>query len=145
MQVGELLIPEDLVSLIREGIWPREHEEAIRQNLESILNSDAVHKFAPDEERIFFYPPPFRMIRDEIVRGGGLTTTEMAVWDIDPELTVIIGDFGLGSDTAIALDYRGSRSEPKVIRMVWRLPQQPNKWVHVADSFCEFWALATAS
>ena len=30
----------------------------------------------------------------------------LAIAEIDPDLTVLIGDFGLGSDAPLALDYR---------------------------------------
>ena len=39
---------------------------------------------------------------------------------ISPELTIIIADFGLGSDTVAAFDYRADRDNPAVIRPLWR-------------------------
>jgi len=60
-----------------------------------------------------------------------------ALEEISPELCVDIGDFGLGSDSPILLDYRQDRSNPAVIRLQWRKPQ-PNGCVRCADSFDEF-------
>ncbi len=45
-----------------------------------------------------------------------------------------IGDFGLGSDSPILLDYRADRQSPAVIRLLWKNPG-PNVWVRCADDF----------
>ena len=60
-----------------------------------------------------------------------------ALEQIAPELSVDIGFFGLGSDTAIVLDYRQGGSNPPVLRLKWCKPE-PNVWVRCADSFDEF-------
>jgi len=58
--------------------------------------------------------------------------------EISPELTIIIADFGLGSDTVVALDYRADRDDPAVIRPLWRKRGQRNTWVRCAETFDEF-------
>jgi hypothetical protein len=58
-----------------------------------------------------------------------------ALNEIEPELALDIGDFGLGSDSAVVLDYR--KADPSVIRLVWRKPD-PNTWVLCAGTFDEF-------
>ena len=60
--------------------------------------------------------------------------------EIDPALTLIIGDFGLGSDAPIALDYRKDLNEPSIIRLQWNL-EADNHWVEIAPSFAEFVAM----
>jgi len=60
-----------------------------------------------------------------------------ALEPISPDLSVDIGSFGLGSDTAILLDYRQGGSNPPVLRLKWR-KLEPNVWVRCADSFDEF-------
>jgi len=111
------------------------------QILKSLVSLESVRSFAPEESGLILYGPPFRTIRDDIDSGGGLSAEQHAVHDIVPELTVVIADFGLGSDTAVALDYRDGTREPRVIRMQWRLPDMPNRWVPVAQDFESFWKM----
>src|SRR5262245_29094865 len=142
MRVGSLELPARLTALISAGRWPRNQDEANRQNVEPLVSARAIQRFAPEERTIFLYPPPFHTIQAELASGTGLSREEQAVQDIDPQLTVPIGDFGLGSDTAIALDFRNNPQRPTVIRLQWRLPREPNRWLFVANSFDEFWDIA---
>ena len=121
------------------GVWPADESAANMQNLKQFFTETAVKAFAPEEFRIFLYPPPFRTLQQERDTCCGLTDEQYALADIDPVLTVPIGDFGPGSDTAIALDFRSNHKEPSVIRLVWNLPEQPNRWKRIAPSFVEFW------
>ena len=141
MRVGSLTLPLALEALVMAGRWPRDREQANGQHMTPIIPANAVQKIAPEESGIFLYPPPFCTVQDELSSGKGLTAEQQAVQDIDPSLTVVIADFGLGSDTAVALDFRGDKDQPAVIRLQWRLPQQPNRWLPVARSFEEFWAV----
>jgi len=59
-----------------------------------------------------------------------------ATHEITLELTLIIGDFGLGSDAPLALDYRPSPTKPRVIRLRWG--NDGNHWVQVAETFGQF-------
>ena len=76
--------------------------------------------------------------------------------NIDPTLAIIIADFGLGSDSPIVLDYRGSPTEPAVLRLAWELEHPPagdqclvrTRWVQCAqtfDHFVDLSGLATAA
>jgi hypothetical protein len=56
---------------------------------------------------------------------------------IDPEKALIIGDFGLGSDSPIILDFARNASNPPVLRLRWG-PDQRNEWVQGARDFDEF-------
>lgn len=60
---------------------------------------------------------------------------------INPSLSVLIGDFGLGSDQSIALDYRKSAADPPVVAMRWRLPAATNCWIELAKSARDFAAM----
>lgn len=64
-----------------------------------------------------------------LARSGG------ALGEISPDLALNIGDFGLGADSAVVLDYR--QENPPVIQLVWRKPE-PNTWVRCADTFEQF-------
>ena len=139
MYVDSLKIPVELVRLIDAGVWPSDEGAANIQNIRSLFTEAAVKKLAPEEFGIFFYPPPFHTVQQELDNSCGLTDEQYALADIAPTLTVPIGDFGAGSDTAIALDFRNGQEDPAVIRLVWNLPELPNRWQMVAPSFVEFW------
>ena len=49
-----------------------------------------------------------------------------------------IGDFGLGSDAPILLDYRGDVANPRVIRLRWAGGGKGNEWVVMAPDFSSF-------
>jgi len=55
-------------------------------------------------------------------------------------LAVAIGDFGLGSDAPLMLDYWRSPESPCVLRLQWS--QDGNQWIKVSDSFDEFVAIS---
>jgi hypothetical protein len=58
--------------------------------------------------------------------------------DIDPELSVLIGDLGIGYDQPIALDYRSSMEDPAVLTFEWSDTARDNRWVKVAINIREF-------
>ena len=57
---------------------------------------------------------------------------------IDFDLALDIGDFGLGSDAPILLDYREDAAEPRVIRLRWVGSGKCNEWVVMAPTFGNF-------
>ena len=64
--------------------------------------------------------------------------------ELDPRLTVAIGDLGFGSDAPIVLDYRSDVYRPCVRYLQWNQEARvapdvfDNHWVQVANSFGEF-------
>jgi hypothetical protein len=147
--VGGLKLPKRMLALIESGAWPRESMDSMRMNTEPLVSVERIHRFAPEEHLLVLYPPPFFTIAEDLI---GDTTKYWsrfgALNEIIPELIVPFGDFGMGSDTSLALDYRADRENPAVIRLLWREYEQPNTWVRCTDSFDEFadiLGLATAS
>jgi hypothetical protein len=53
-----LPIPDELTALIESGFWPRNNAEACRQNLHPLLLELLIHRFAPEEDKIFFTDIP---------------------------------------------------------------------------------------
>lgn len=142
-RADNLPLPSRLARLLDSGHWPRTHTEALRQNLKSLVPKERIQLFAPEEGTIFLCSPPFHTVAVDIAgrqnRFGvdRFWSTYAALESISPELSLIIGDFGPGSDSPIVLDYRQSSSTPSVLRLQWRKPE-PNAWVHCAESFDEF-------
>lgn len=126
-----------LLALIESGLWPQTKTEALRQNIKSIVPKERIQLFAPEQDAIFLYTPPFHTVAKLVDGPGKFWARFGALEEISPELSVQIGDFSIGSDSPILLDYRQDRSKPTVIRLQWRKPQ-PNVWVRCAGSFEEF-------
>jgi hypothetical protein len=66
-------------------------------------------------------PSPFHTIADE-AKGKMLAlfwSKFGALEMISPKDALIIGDFGLGSDSPIILDYRDGTSDPPVLWLRW--------------------------
>lgn len=134
--VSNLLLPKRLLKLIETGRWPRTHEEEQRQNLRPLVSKERIQSFAPEEDRIYFFRPPFHTIAQRLNgKEGAFWSRWGALNEIVPDLALNIGDFGLGADSAIVLDYR--HENPPVIRLLWRKPE-PNVWVRCADNFDDF-------
>jgi hypothetical protein len=140
--VGTLPLPKRLLNLIETGRWPRTRQEALKQNVKSLVPKERIQLFAPAESTIFLCAPPFYTVAADIAarekRGHhNLWSAYAAVDSISPELSIVIGDFGLGSDAPILLDYRQGGSNTPVIRLQWRKPE-PNIWVLCSSSFDGF-------
>lgn len=99
------------------------------------IDKDTLHKFAPDEGEIYFYSPPFITVEEELKTNSSYWIEHGAIEDIDPKLSLLIGDFGFGSDTCLILDYRENLNNPKVLRLVW---SDKNHWKEVTRTFDEF-------
>ena len=60
-----------------------------------------------------------------------------ALHEIVPEKALILGDFGLGSDAPIILNYAADPEDPPVFRLRWRDGRRTD-WVQGACNFDEF-------
>jgi hypothetical protein len=134
--VEGLALPHELLRLIASERWP-----ALKRNP---VPRELIQAFAPDEEEMWFYPPPFQTAATSKARGDRFWDYRTSVvHEIVPERTVILGDFGQGSDAPVALDYRASASRkiaawPRVIRLKWSAGGHDNHWVEVAPDFESF-------
>lgn len=131
-----LAIPKSLTALIESGFWPRNNTEALRQNPHCLVAEASIRLFAPEEEKIYFYPPPFLTVRQHQAKTRFWSDPRAAIHEINPDLTLVIGDFGMGSDAALLLDYSQTATNPRVIRLRWA--QEGNHWVEVAATFDQF-------
>ena len=138
--VGNLPIPKGLLKLIETGRWPRTHEEELQQNIHPLVSKERVSSFAPDQGRIYLVRPPFSTVAERIAAHEGEFWSRFgAIEQISPDSSIFIGDFGLGSDSPILLDYRKDRLNPSVIRLKWNYGEgQRNQWLLCADSFDAF-------
>jgi len=110
------------------------------QQLHPIIPADRVERFAADESLICLQRPPFPTIAQERAKGGAGDFWERfgALDQIVPERALIIGDFGIGSDSPIILDFGRDASNPPVLRLKWTSRGEGNEWVRGARDFDEF-------
>lgn len=136
-------LPIGLSRLIDAGIWPGANGPSmIQQQVSPMVMPERVRLFAPDESLICLQPPPFRTIADAVLAGGAGD-----FWDrfgslnqIAPAEALIIGDFGLGSDSPIVLAFDRDKVDPPVLRLRWDGggPETRTTWLQGARSFDEF-------
>jgi len=138
--VGNLRLPNHLLKLIENGRWPRTHEEELHQNIQPLVSKETIMSFAPDQDRIYLVRPPFSTVAERIAAHEGEFWSRFdALEQISPDLSIFIGDFGLGSDSPILLDYAKNALSPAVIRLKWNYGEgQRNQWLLCADSFGAF-------
>jgi hypothetical protein len=131
-------VPDEILELIREGIWPDNKDTELNQNLSSVIPPERIKVFAPEEDRLYLYAPPFHTAQFEVdnIQDSFWLHPMAAAHEIDLNRSLIIGDFGLGSDTAIILDYRSDMDQPRVLRLKWA--KEGNHWVECAKTFSEF-------
>ena len=110
------------------------------QLLHPFISVDRVQRFAADEKVICLQPAPFSTIAKVRAAGGAGDFWERfgALDQIDPQRALIIGDFGLGSDSPIVLDYARNPSNPPVLRLRWGSQGKGNEWVQGARDFHAF-------
>ena len=143
-----LAVPRLLTDMIATGRWPADAATASRQNVNSWVSTERVRALVPTGEpwELFLYSPPFATVA-ELVREGDV------FWDrpssdpdgLDREKALVIGDFGLGSDAPIVLDYRDNEVVPVVRYLQWTDQADEevsspsfgssNAWVLLAPSF----------
>ena len=137
-------LPLILARLIAEGVWPSTAGPSMNmQQLHPTIPADRVRRFADDESLICLQPPPFPTIAQLRAAGGAGDFWERfgALDQIDPARVLVIGDFGLGSDSPVVLDFARDASNPPVLRLRWGSRGQSNEWVQGARDFAEFAAM----
>jgi hypothetical protein len=149
--VGSLSLPKRLLTLIDSGLWPKTPVEAMHQNIRSLVSKERVQVFAPEQDRMYLLSPPFSTVAARMTHNRKFWVRFGALEQISSELSVLIADFGLGSDSPILLDYRPDGSNPAVIRLILnpvlgetlasgrkRVVGWANVWLRCADTFDAF-------
>jgi len=103
-----------------------------------------VHRFAPEERDIYLLCPQFKSVSQLFRSGERFWEWEQAApGEISFNHAVAIGDFGIGSDAPVILDYRPDPPQPCVLRLRYEYvpgppPTTVTHWVGVARCFDEF-------
>ncbi|MGB0562837.1 MAG: hypothetical protein ACPGVO_13690, partial [Spirulinaceae cyanobacterium] len=143
MNINDLKIPSRLIELINDGVCPSTYSDIKKQNLEPLFSEEQVKNINPEMSTIFFESPPFiSMERLKTINENEEFWPYENVESINLSRALLIGDFGIGSESVLILYYEEYRNEPSVWMLVWYLESGSTlncRWTKVTDSFVEFW------
>ena len=136
-----LTLPPLLDILLAEGRWPRTDQEQLAQSLRPYVSPERVRAVVPDEQgSLYLYKPPFAPVGRRTDPQDFFNWPSSDPAGIDYDLAIMIGDFGLGSDAPIALDYRNDLANPRVMRLRYNPDSPPlvGKWIVMTPDFPSF-------
>ncbi len=132
-------LPEKLIQLATGPYWPKNRNEIQNQYSNHLVSRECLKKLIPEEERLYFYDFPFCTLSETLKEDsstGSLTMEDGAI--LSPEHVIVIGDFGIGSDSYLAIDFNLNRENPRVIKEMWsdfgNVSRQTH-WRIVAETF----------
>src|SRR5262245_24330849 len=122
MIINGLPLPKDLLALIEAGRWRCPTDQSALDHLFPERSEFCCYSFgAMEGETTVIH-------RNDTPMWRGIPDPAHPPGDIDPKLAVLIADLGLGYDQPIALDYRVSREQPRVLTLRWDKPAPPIPW-----------------
>jgi len=104
--------PARLTSLIDTGFWPLDDADCRIQNSFPTMYGRVPSGWAFEDEDLYLYRPPFRSVARHASSGVGWRELPRATRK-NLRATLVIGDFGLGSDSLIFIDFNTSPSSVK--------------------------------
>lgn len=143
VRVRGLVVPDLLLVLLREGRWNHPGEPAVARVMpwfhdpldflgsteQMERESQSLDRLIQDDETAEL----FRCAREPTATGA----VELPWLDVDRAFFIAMAQYA-GDDTAIALDYRTSSADPRVVASdVWT-SSAPYTWRTVAETFSEF-------
>lgn len=141
----DIVLPTSLIALITNGAWPTS-ENSQWQNLKPIYRNERAYKDRFCMETLYLYPPPFRLVAHDIEQHPVFWKDEALIeyfgqpleLGIEPTQSLIIGDFGPGTDAVLILDYQHDQSNPRVMGMDYGEVSNQKGWTLLAKSINEF-------
>ena len=143
MHINSLPLPNQLVQLIENGKWKHPGDEVLRTLIPDFYAPifDPVDFLTSFEaiKRNSKIPLGGEMMMDTYKEGLGSKSNVPDLPWVDAELRLFIAVCGVpGADVGIALDYRASSSDPRVVALVYGGDNNGFSWTLVKNSFSEF-------
>lgn len=134
-------IPSLLISLLEAGLWKHPGEDVlhnvvpwITDPLDFLTSIDQIER--ESSGHLADYPDSSKRARE--LRGSLQAPSVELPWrDVDRSILIAVNR-NLGDDVAIALDFRTSQSDPRVIASAWRGHPMEVFWEEVAPTFTQF-------
>jgi hypothetical protein len=137
--INGLPLPSDLLTLIHTGRWKFPDDLTAVKRIFPVWHKALSHASGNMLYTLDYMPhgnQSWPEEKDPMFIGA--PDPVKAPGDIDPKLSVIIGDLGHGSDQPIALDYRSSMDHPRVLTLEWSYLALNNRWIEVAPNIQSF-------
>ncbi len=142
MNTEQFVLPPKLLKMIKSENWPKTGADVHKQNVLPLVNIELLSSIVPEERRVCFYPYPFSPFEFLIEDGYEFAITNLDDGsELDPSSILIIGDFGSGSDTLLALDYSVNINNPRIVKQVWKENSNVSDishWRIITDLFDDF-------
>jgi hypothetical protein len=130
--VGNLQIPNEIISAIESGEWVLPGEESVLLDLFTELPQPGSKLYSIEwmlKETFAWWESP---AEEYEYYGGGKSKVDDDFETIDPKCSILIGD--LGVDMPLALDYQTSLDSPRVLY----LPSYASGWIEVTPDVYTF-------
>ena len=135
-EINGLPLPVDLIDLITAGRWKSPTDRSV---IERLFPSEPGVRLELALYRIDYMPFANKnWLNENHPMVLGAPDDERPPGDIDPKRSVLVGDLGLGLDQPIALDYRLSMDEPRILTLKWFEGGRKPRWMVVAPSVRKF-------
>jgi hypothetical protein len=123
--VNGLPLPRELLALIEAGRWRCPDDQSRLDQLFPDRGEFCCYSFGEMESETK------GVFRDCIPMWHGQPDPSNPPGDIDPKRTVLIADLGIGYDQPIAIDYRLSLEQPRVLTLHWNRLDPPLPWEEI--------------
>ena len=154
LEINGFQLPKSVIKRIKNGKWkepfdksklekliiekcPFENEVKILKNMINDFTLFSLRLMKSESEQLVKWLHP--KWDEERVMLLGKKDDKIYPGNIEPNKVILFADFGHGSDTCFALDYRENNNSPIVILEYWgENSKTDNRWKKIADSFEEF-------
>lgn len=132
-------LPAELVALIVDHVWPWTVNEVEQQLFWSLVDREATRTV---DQTALHLTLPLVTVARELATPPYYHEVILARWnELETERAVLLGDFGIGSDAPIVLDYRVTPA--RVLTLSWHPRAEGERvaraeWIEVAPSFSSF-------
>lgn len=128
-KTGDYILPRKLVDLIENKIWP----SGTDYNLQPKMPVERVRSLCTGDDSIFLYAPPLKFVSEDETNRNWAGYNADSI--IEPSSLLLIGDFGMGSDSPIAIRYL-SDQPGQIYYLEWT--ERKVNWKLLSSSFEEF-------
>jgi hypothetical protein len=141
--VRDLELPDRLVSLLRQGRWRHPGDTVMAEVVPwfespvDFLTSTEAMEAESRSMDLFADDPQYSQFFREVRGSSQQSPVELPWLDVEQGVLIAVNRV-LGDDVALALDYRGSSSEPRVVASDWWTDPKTCAWRLVAPSFSSF-------
>jgi hypothetical protein len=134
------IVPPLLIELINTGRWKQPPDETIKKVIpflqDPMVFLPTIDAMRQESTSLLADSPEMSELFHEY-RGSKVPERELPWLDVDKALFIAVNRIG-GADIGIALDYRTSREDPRVVASDWESGDNTHHWREVENKFSDF-------